>query len=73
MTFKYKEETTKYEYEIKFLDKADDVVTTYITAYSDKQALYKMKHLRNDVVRVIEINKLREIPDGQGKQLEMDI
>jgi predicted secreted protein len=71
MKFKYADDAVKYEYEVKYLDKNDDVFTTYLTGYSEKQIEFYMKK-HHPLNKVIEINQLREIPSGNGKQIEMD-
>ena len=71
MRFKYKDDAVKYEFETKRLDKHDDIVTAYLTGYSEKQIEhYLMKTYPAD--RILEINQLREIPSDNGKQIEMD-
>lgn len=72
MIFKYKDDPVQYEYEVRYLDKDDEEFYTYINAYSERQASYKVRELYLNCSRVISVEEIREIPNKHGKQLEMD-
>lgn len=72
MIFKYKDDAVKKEYEVVYLDKTDYKCFTYVKAYSEKQAEYFVKNKYPNCQRVLRVVELREIPDDNGKQLEMD-
>ena len=75
MTFKYKDDAVKSEYEVVYLsnDDSDYKSYTYVTAYSAKQAEYFVKKKYPNCYRILSVNQLKEIPDENGKQLMMDI
>lgn len=72
MTFKYKDDAVEYEYEVKYLDKNNEEFYTYVNAYSERQASYKVREYNPHCSRVISVEEVKEIPNKQGKQLEMD-
>ena len=72
MEFRYIKDAVKYEYKVKYLDASDAVVTTYINAYSEKQAIYLIKKLRKGVYKILDVEEMREIPDENGQQVAMD-
>lgn len=72
MQFKYKDDAVRSEYEVVYLDNNDNKIFAYVKAYSEKQAQFYVQKQRPDCYRVLYIEKIREIPDEQGKQLEMD-
>ena len=72
MQFKYKDGAVRSEYEVVYLDNNDNKVFTYVKAYSEKQAQFYVQKRRPDCYRVLRVSQIREIPDEQGKQLEMD-
>ena len=72
MQFKYKDDAVRSEYEVVYLDNNDNKVFTYVKAYSEKQAQFYVQKQRPDCYRVLRVSQMREIPDEQGKQLEMD-
>lgn len=73
MKFIYKtDDVVKSEYEVVYLDKNDNKIFTYVIAYSEKQAQFYVTKKYPDCYRVLRVNQIREIPDDQGKQMEMD-
>ena len=72
MTFKYKDDTVKKEYEVVYLDNTDYKCFTYIEAYSERQAEFFVKKKYPRCQRILSVIELREIPNEDGKQLEMD-
>ena len=72
MQFKYKDDAVRSEYEVVYLDNNDNKVFDYVKAYSGKQAQFYVQKKRPDCYRVLRVSQIREIPDEQGKQLEID-
>ena len=72
MIYKYKDDAVQYEYEVKYLDKNDIEFFTYINAYSERQASYKVRELHPNCSKVVSVEEIREIPSKYGKQIEMD-
>ena len=72
MTFTYKDDAVKNEYEVKYDDGSNIPVSTFVTAYSKKQAEFYVKKNYPNCKRVIDVIQIKEIPDEQGKQIEMN-
>lgn len=74
MELKFKDDPIKYEWEVKYLDKSDMITTTYIEGYSERQVRYRFNRFhRNENCNIISVEKFREIPPKDGKQLTLDI
>lgn len=71
MEYGYKDDPEKWEWEIRYIDKSDAVVTTYIIAYSERQAMYRAKKRLPSDVRIIDAAPYKKIPPKDGQQIEM--
>lgn len=72
MKFIYNTDSQKYEYLVRYIDQDDFVNTTYVEAYSEKQAQFYVAKNYKDCYRVVSVEEIREIDNGQGKQVMMD-
>lgn len=72
MQFKYKDDAVRSEYEVVYLDNNDNKVFAYVKAYSERQAQFYVAKNYKDCYRVVSVEEIREIDNGQGKQIMMD-